>query len=99
MVPPKNGVLRLWVPQLGQAAVAAADGLPEVLAVAAIPAATLDGLLAWFVVQSSRNGIKRAAKKRLQVSFCQTMIRTRVRVRESGIQLHVRQQLMGWGIY
>ena len=54
MVPPKNGVLRLWVPQLGQAAVAAADGLPEVLAVAAIPAATLDGLLAWFVVQSSR---------------------------------------------
>ena len=74
MVPPKNGVLRLWLPQLGQAAVAAADGQPEVLAVAPIPAATLDDLLAWFVVQLSRNDVKRAAKKRLQVSFGQTTI-------------------------
>ena len=46
MVPPKDGVLRLWVPRLGQAAVATAVGQPEVLAIAAIPAATLDDLLA-----------------------------------------------------
>ena len=74
MVPPKDGVLRLWVPQPGQAAVAAADGQSKVLAVAPAPAATLGGLLAWFVVNFSRKDIKRAAKKRLQVSFGQTTI-------------------------
>ena len=44
------------------------------LALATIPAATLDDLLVWFVVQFSRKEVERAAKKRLKVSFRQTTI-------------------------
>ena len=44
------------------------------MAIAPVAAATLDDLLAWFVVQFSRKDVKRAAKKRLQVSFGQTTI-------------------------
>ena len=74
MVPPRNGVLRRWILQPGTVMIEAADGQPEVPAVEAIPAASLDDLLAWFVVQFSRKDVKRAAKKRLQVSLGQTTI-------------------------